>query len=283
MTVVLGLLAALLYGIGDFVGGITSRRHSALTVLLLSYPVGALLMSAMLPFFPGTLDAHTALFGVLGGVAGMVGVILMYSLMTIAPINIISPVTAVLAAIVPVVVGVIIGERPKTLAWFGIALGLAAVVLVSRTNDTHPHGRMKPRVIVLAVLSGLGFGMYFVLLAQAGDGSGLWPLVISRIASAVLIVPVAYLRGAFSPIGAHTISGPTVALIVLAGACDALANLFFLLAARTGLLSLASVLTSLYPAITVVLARFVLSERVSGTQQAGVGLTLLGVVAISAG
>lgn len=281
MIVVLGLLAAVFYGVGDFVGGITSRRHTALTVLLLSYPVGAVLMAVMLPFFPGSLDARTVLFGVLGGAAGMLGVIVMYSLMTVAPINIISPVTAVLAAIVPIVVGLAIGERPKTLAWLGIALGLAAVVLVSRTDDTHPHGRIKPMVLALAVLSGFGFGMYFVFLARAGDHSGLWPLVISRVASAMLIVPVAYYRGAFAPIAGREIGRRTLGLIVLAGACDALANMFFLLAARTGLLSLASVLTSLYPAITVMLAVWLLSEHTSRVQRLGLALAAGAIVLIT--
>ena len=108
----------------------------------------------------------------LGGVAGLVGVFVMYSLMTVAPMNVISPVTAVLAAIVPVVVGVLIGERPQLAAWVGIALGLVAVVLVSRTTEDHPHGRVAPRILLLACLSGLGFGVYFVFLARAGHGTG---------------------------------------------------------------------------------------------------------------
>src|SRR5206468_7118538 len=143
ITVVLGLAAAVLYGVGDFAGGIASRRHTAITVLLLSYPVGALLMAAMLPLFGGHNDAKATVYGVAGGAAGLLGVVLMYSLMTVAPINVISPVTAVLAAIVPVVVGVIIGERPHVTAWSGIALGLSAVVLVSRTTEAHPHGRIS--------------------------------------------------------------------------------------------------------------------------------------------
>ena len=276
MTVVLGLAAAILYGVGDFAGGIASRRHTALNVLLISYPVGAVLMAALLPAFPGTLDGRTALFGTLGGLAGMVGVVVMYSLMTVAPINIVSPVTAVLAAIVPVIVGVGIGERPHATAWFGIALGLAAVVLVSRTTDAHPHGRIGLRTIALALVSGLGFGMYFVFLARAGDDSGLWPLVVSRIASAVLIVPIAMARGV-----ARTIHGRLLWVVLVAGACDAFANMCFLLAARHGLLSLASVLTSLYPATTVVLAVWLLREHTSPLQRVGLALAGGSIVLIT--
>jgi drug/metabolite transporter (DMT)-like permease len=276
VTVVLGLAAAVLYGIGDFAGGIASRRTGAVTVLLWSYPVGALLMAALLPGFPGQLDARVVLFGVLGGAAGQLGVVLMYSLMTVAPINVISPVTAVLAAIVPVLVGVGIGERPTALAWLGIGLGLAAVVLVSRTGEDNPHGRLRPGVLALAVLSGLGFGLYFVFLARAGDDSGLWPLVISRFASVVMVVPLAAALGALRPL-----YGRVLVIVALAGACDATANMAFLLAARSGLLSLASVLTALYPAVTVLLAVGLLHEHTSRVQRAGLALAAAAIVLIT--
>lgn len=272
----LGLAAALLYGVGDFAGGIASRRHTAITVLLLSYPVGAVLMAVMLPLFGGHATAHSVVFGVAGGIAGLIGVVLMYSLMTVAPINIISPVTAVLAAIVPVVIGVGLGERPHMSAWFGIVLGLGAVILVSRTTEDHPHGRIGARILALALLSGLGFGMYFVFLARAGDNSGLWPLVVSRFASAALIVPLAMARGAFT-----LVRGSMVWVVVLAGACDALANMCFLLASRHGLLSLASVLTSLYPATTVILAVWLLHEHTSATQRLGLALAGGSIVLIT--
>ena len=276
ITVVLSLAAALLYGVGDFAGGIASRRHTAITVLLLSYPVGAVLMAVMLPLFGGSPDTRSVVFGIAGGAAGLVGVLLMYSMMTVAPINVISPVTAVLAAIVPVVVGVGIGERPHVTAWFGIALGLAAVVLVSRTTDAHPHGRIGMRILALALVSGLGFGMYFVFLARASSDSGLWPLAVSRFASALLIVPLAWKRGALA-----IVRGRMLGIIVLAGSCDALANMCFLLASRHGLLSLASVLTSLYPATTVLLAVVLLREHTSVTQRIGLGLAAGSIVLIT--
>jgi drug/metabolite transporter (DMT)-like permease len=275
-TVVLGLAAAILYGVGDFAGGIASRKHTAITVLLLSYPVGAVLMAAMLPFFGGHNDARATWYGITGGAAGLLGVVLMYSLMTVAPINVVSPVTAVLAAIVPVVVGVGIGERPHITAWFGILLGLGAVVLVSRTTETHPAGRIAVRTLALALVSGLGFGMYFVFLARAGDDSGLWPLVISRFASAALIVPLAFARGAF-----QVVRGRMLWVVIVAGACDALANMCFLLASRHGLLSLASVLTSLYPATTVILAVWLLKEHTSTVQRWGLALAAGSIVLIT--
>lgn len=230
----------------------------------------------MLPLFHGHLAARTVLFGVLGGLAGLVGVSVMYHLMISAPMNVISPVTAVLAAIVPVVFGIGIGERPAVAAWAGIVMGIAPVLLVSRTTDDHPHGRIAIRVLLLAFLSGVGFGLYFILLARAGDGSGLWPLVVSRIASAIAIVPLALRTKAFA-----RVSGPTLGIVMVAGACDALANMFFLLASRAGLLSLASVLTSLYPAVTVLLAVVLLREHTSRVQRAGLVLAVAAVVLIT--
>ena len=276
MTVALGLLAAVCYGVGDFIGGIASRKHTAITVLLYSYPVGAVLMTVMLPLFPGRLDTRVVVFGLAGGAAGLLGVTLMYGLMVVAPMNVISPVTAVLAAIVPVVFGVAVGERPHVAAAFGIALGVCAVVLVSRTSEDHPHGRIALRVLTLAFLAGLGFGFYFIFLARAGGHSGLWPLVISRIGSAVLIVPLAAQRRAFA-----AIRGRMLALTVSAGAFDALANMCFLLATRHGLLSLASVLTSLYPAVTVMLAVGVLREHTSRIQRAGLAVAATAIVLIT--
>jgi drug/metabolite transporter (DMT)-like permease len=276
ITVVLGLAAAILYGVGDFAGGIASRRHTAITVLLLSYPVGAVLMALLLPAFGGHADLRSVVFGIAGGAAGLVGVVLMYSLMTVAPINVISPVTAVLAAIVPVIVGVTLGERPHMTAWFGILLGLGAVMLVSRTTEDHPHGRIGARILALALLSGVGFGMYFVFLAKAGNDSGLWPLVVSRVSSAALIVPLAIARKAFT-----VVRGRMVGVVILAGACDALANMCFLLASRHGLLSLASVLTSLYPATTVILAVWLLREHTSSTQRVGLALAAGSIVLIT--
>ncbi|TAM89662.1 MAG: DMT family transporter [Jatrophihabitans sp.] len=276
VTVVLGLLAAVSYGLADFAGGVASRRHSAVTVLLYSYPVGAVLMLALLPLFPGSPDGRVVLFGVLGGAAGLFGVIVLYGLMVVAPMNVISPVTAVLSAIVPVVFAVLTGERPTVAAGVGIAVGVVAVLLVSRTSEDHPHGRIGAGVLGLALLAGVGFGAYFIFLARAGNHSGLWPLVISRWTSALLIVPVAVRRRRVAPVG-----GRMLALVVGSGTCDALANMFFLLASRAGLLSLASVLTSLYPAVTVLLAVLILREHTSRVQRLGLALAGAAIVLIT--
>lgn len=278
MTVVLGLAAAILYGLGDYAGAYASRlRSSSLAVLAYSYPVGAVLMAALLPFFSSELTGRAVLFGAAGGLAGLLGIFLLYSLMTIAPMNVISPVTAVLSAVVPVVFAVVIGERPQLSAWIGIVLGVGAVVLVSRTGDDHPHGRIAPRLLLLAALAGLGFGGYFIFLGHAGAGSGLWPLVVSRIVSAAVVLPWALRKQVLRP----RLPRPIVGWALLAGTCDATANMFYVLATHTGLLALAAVLTALYPAVTVLLAVVVLHERTSRVQRAGLGLALIAVVLIT--
>ncbi|WP_375503819.1 EamA family transporter [uncultured Jatrophihabitans sp.] len=276
MTVVLSLAAALLYGIGDFAGGFGSRRLGASTLLLWSYPIGAVLMTALLFAFPGQLHTRVALLGVGGGAAGVLGVLVMYHLMTMAPINVISPVTAVLAAIVPVFVGFGVGERPATAAWFGIALGLVSVVLVSRSTPTAKQASVGGSTLALALLSGLGFGLYFVCLGRAGPDAGLWPLTISRITSALLIMPFAWRARGFV-----LVRGRSLAIAAAAGTLDAFANLFFLLATHHGLLSVASVLTSLYPATTVLLAVTLLHERLNAVQRVGLVLAAGAIVLIT--
>lgn len=276
MAVVFALFAALSYGVSDFLGGFASRRRAAISVLLHSYPVGALLMIAMLPLFPGTLTLRTTLFGIAGGAVGLVGVVLLYSALAIAPMNIVSPVTAVMTALLPLVVGVLSGERPGVGAWVGIVLGLAAVVLVSYTTDDHPHGRVGWKPLTMALLAGVGFGSYFVFLAKADSDSGMWPLVISRITSAALIVPLALAAGAFA-----ALHGRVLLLAVIAGVLDAFANFFFLEASRHGLLSVASVITSLYPAGTVMLAAGVLKERTGRTQRVGLAMAVASIVLLA--
>jgi drug/metabolite transporter (DMT)-like permease len=277
VTVVFALLAAAVYGVSDFLGGVVSRKVSAVTVLLYSYPVGAVLMIALLPFFNGPVSGRTVLWGLLGGVAGCSGVLMLYAGLATAPMNVISPITAVLAAGVPVVVGVALDERPAAIAWLGIALGLIAVILIGRTPQDHPHGPLPGRALLVAVLAGLGFGFYFVCLARADSDSGLWPVVLARLSASVLIFAVAAARRR----DFARLQGRVLALAASAGALDAFANLWFLLAARAGYLSVASVITALYPAGTVLLAVWLLKERVGGFQKIGLVLAAGSVVLVT--
>lgn len=278
MTVLFGLVAAIVYGVGDFSGALAARwRGSAVAVLAYSYPVGAVLMLAFAPLVSGSLTGRAWVYGALGGAAGVLGVSVLYGLMSIGPMNVISPVSAVFSAIVPVAFGVLIGERPAVLAWIGMGLGLVAVTLVSRTREDHPHGRISLRILAGAALSGVGFGAYFICLGHAGPATGLWTLVVARCAGLVLVVTWALSAGVARP----ALRGRVLATAVAAGVCDSMANLFFVLATRHGLLSLASVLTALYPAFTVLLAVTLLHERTSRVQQAGLALAAASVVLVT--
>ncbi|HEX8080605.1 MAG TPA: DMT family transporter [Jatrophihabitans sp.] len=276
MAVLFALLAAAAYGVSDFVGGLASRRIPAITVLLASYPIGTVLIAAALPVYGGPISAGTLAWSLSGGTAGLVGVALLYYALGQAPMNVISPVTAVMTAVVPIVAGVLQGERPRLLAWIGIVLGLVAVTLITRQPADHPHGPVGWRPLTMAVLSGVGFGAYFICLARTDEDSGLWPVVLSRMMAVLLVVPLAAALAGFV-----RIPRPVLALAAVAGILDAVANLAFLLASRHGLLSLSSVITALYPAGTVLLAVLILKERTGAVQRVGLGVAAAAVVLLT--
>jgi drug/metabolite transporter (DMT)-like permease len=276
MAVLFALLAAAAYGVSDFIGGIASRRAHALTVLLLSYPAGAVVMAALLPAYGGSVSMRTFGWSLAGGIAGLAGVALLYAGLAQAPMNIISPVTAVMSAVVPVLGGVWLGERPHPAAWLGIALGLVAVVLISRQPDDHPHGPVGWRPLAMAMMAGIGFGGYFICLARSDTDSGLWPVVLSRLTSSVLVIPLALMTGRFVRLPRNILG-----FALIAGVLDATANVAFLLASRHGLLSLSGVITALYPAGTVLLAVLLLKERTGRIQQVGLAVAVASVVLIT--
>jgi drug/metabolite transporter (DMT)-like permease len=276
MTVVLALFAAAFYGVSDFAGGLASRSSKAFTVLLYNYPAGAVVMAALLPLFPGHVSMATLLWSAGAGAVGLAGVSLLYSSLGRAPMNVVSPITAVLSAAVPVLFGVVQGERPSSLAWIGMLAGMLAVIMISRTPESHPHGRIGRTALLMSLGAGVGFGFYFILLARTNHDSGLWPVVIARITAAALVVPLALRSGA-----AVALRGRLLALAVGSGVLDAGANLFFLLATRHGYLSIASVITALYPAGTVVLAVGVLKEHTGRLQRVGLALAAGAVVLIT--
>jgi drug/metabolite transporter (DMT)-like permease len=276
MVVLFALLAAASYGVSDFIGGYASRAAKALTVLVYNYPAGAIAMAALLPLFPGPVSLPTLGWSVLGGLAGLAGVGLMYSAMAVAPMNVISPVTGVLSALVPVLVGVVLGERPAPLVWLGMLLALVAVVFITRTPQDHPHGPLARSSLIMALGAGIGFGVYFVCLSRTDSDSGLWPVVLARVAASVVVIPIAFRAGALT-----RLRGRIQLLAIVAGLVDAASNLAFLLASRHGYLSVAGVITALYPAGTILLAIGLLKERTGRIQWLGLGLAAVAVVLVT--
>ncbi|WP_197415523.1 DMT family transporter [Mycobacterium sp. IS-1590] len=278
--VALALASALGYGISDFVGGLASRRVAALRVVLVSYPIALVVLAALAVPIGGVVSQGAVLWGVLCGVSQAFGVWWFYAALGSGPISVVSPLTAILVAGIPVGFGLALGERPGLLAGVGVVLALIAVVLVSReaSDEDFTEHRFTPTVAWLTIGSGVAFGLNFVLIDQAPVEAKLWPLVFARASATGLVVVIALLSRNLRPP-----SGNPLKLAVLAAFLDVGANIAMLLALQAALLSLAGVLMSLYPAATVLLAIVVLRERVTRWQALGMVLALAAVAMIAAG
>jgi drug/metabolite transporter (DMT)-like permease len=274
-AVLLALLAAAGYGVSDFVGGVAARRVAALRVVLVSYPLSVLLVAAVAPLVGGRVELGSMLWGLAAGATAGLAVWWFYLALATGPMSVVSPLTAVLVAGLPLLYAVARGERPGQLALVGAGLALVAVVLVSREAPSAlPFTR---RVALLTVGSGVAFAVYFVLLAQVDTGTGLWPLLASRVGAAAVVLVAAVVAGQL-----RAPRGVPLRLALLAGVLDVVANTAFLFAVQGGLLSLVSVITALYPAATVLLAAVVLGERTGRVQQVGMALAAVAVGLIAA-
>lgn len=275
----LALISSLSWGLADFLGGVSSRRVGSLRVIAVSYPVGALLLTALsLTLVHGTLDGETIAWAVATGLMGIVAMGLFYRALAAGPMGIISPITAVLSAAIPVVVGIARGESLTAIAIAGMVLAGLAVVLVSREVGDHPT--ITRRSILLAIAAGAAIGAYLTGIGLAPTGSGIWVVTIGRwVASGAVLVTVAIVsrRG---PSNAPSAPFPW-AFAIGAGLLDCTANALFQLAVRMDALAIVAVIGSLYPAATVVLARYVLKERMSAVQVVGVGLALTAAAALA--
>lgn len=281
MVVVLALAAAVLYGSADFLGGLASRRSRALSVLAISVPAGAVVM--LVPaVLSGAPPGGAGLgWAVAGGAAGGGGMIAFYAGLAAGPISVVAPVSALVSTVLPVGVALAAGERVGAVVYAGAALCLAAIVLVSMEGGARePRGlRQRLRGVGYGAVSGVAFGMFFLALRNAGESGLYWPVSLSRMAGTGVVLTAAAWLGA-RPAWRRT-DGRVRAAAVAAGALDALANLFYLLATRAGLFGMAVVLTSLYPGITVLLARVVLGERMRGAQRVGLVLAAAGIVLVT--
>jgi drug/metabolite transporter (DMT)-like permease len=276
MAVLLSLLAALSYGLADFCGGFASKRASAWAVAMLGAVTGAVLVLAASVIVDGDPTSDDLWWGVAAGFGNGFGTAFLYRGLSSGRMGVVAPVSGVGAAVIPVVVGVILGERPAALVWVGIVLAMPAIWLVAR-QPTGPSVA-SPGGVVDGGLAGLGFGSLFVAFGQLSDDAWLMPLAVNQVVGAVVIVLVAsLLRQTWRPTRRAALGG------VLAGSLSAVATVCFVLAIREGLLSVTSVLTSLYPAFTVVLAATLLREHVHRAQAAGLLLCAVAVTLVATG
>lgn len=276
MPFLLAGLASLSFGVGDFFGGLATRRAPAVSVVVTSQFVGGsgILIAAILVSDRLAGPAEFA-WGAVAGLAGGIGVVVLYHALSTTRMSVTAPVTAVFGTGSPVVFGIAIGERPGAVAWIGIVLGLAAIVLMARSPsdpDSTLRGGAWP--VLLGAVAGLSFGLFGILISRTGAEAGLWPLVGARAASIALLLVVALVRE--RPI--ITPSGRWLA--AWAGVLDMAANVMFLVAVRQELLSLITVIMAMYPVATVGLARFVLHERVGRIQLAGFAMGAAAIVLI---
>jgi len=282
MTAILALSAAVVYGTSDFFGGVAARRSSPLAVTFFAHVVGLSLLILALPLLP---TAHPQIRDlVYGGVAGALGaggLILFYRALSRGTMSVVAPVAALFGAVLPVVVGLGLGEHLSIPAFVGIGVAITAVALVSREHHDPgsaprvDHGRMG-HPLVLAMLAGVAFGGFFVLLSRTGPDAGLWPLLSARVVSVALLGSVIVFTGR----SLHPTPGSR-RLIVAAGAGDMIANVLYLLAVRHGLVSLVAVIVALYPAATVLLAQVVLGERLRRVQMGGLALAASAAVLLA--
>ncbi len=273
-TIIFGLAASLFWGSGDFSGGLASRRDNASSVVLAAYAIGCVLLVILALIWrealPTPLDV---LWGGLSGIAGAIGLIAFYSALSKGQMGIIAPVSAILTAGIPVIFSAYTQGLPSVLQLGGFVLALVAIALISRPERT----KGRPKGLGLALLAGCGFGCFFVLISRVNPSATFWPLAMARLTSViVLLVMIRVRRQKILPKKSITI------LVILAGVLDALGNLFFLLATHVGRLDVAAILSSLYPAATVVLAAILLRERMNRIQLLGIVFALIAIPMISA-
>jgi drug/metabolite transporter (DMT)-like permease len=282
VVIVFALAAAVLYGSADFLGGAASRRLRASSVLTVSAPVGAavLLLAALLaggsPALAGLPWAAAA------GACGGVGLIVFYAGLAAGPMRVVAPVSALVSTVLPVGAAVVGGERPGPAVYAGGLICVLATVLVSMEGrrPDRPSGHPPvARGLAYGTVAGIMFGLFFLFLRVAAASGVLWPSALSRSTGTAILIGVAVWAGA--PPAWRGASPRVLAAVIGSGLLDAIANVCYVLATRAGLFGIAVVLTSLYPGVTVLLARLVLGERIRALQLAGLLLAIAGIAVVS--
>jgi drug/metabolite transporter (DMT)-like permease len=276
LPILLAAVSAGVWGTSDFCGGKATQRAAALTVAVLSQVAGLPVLAVALIAVGGGPPGWPVFGrGLIAGIAGFIGLLLLYRGLSQGAMAVFAPITAVFSALVPLVVGLIVDRAPSPLALAGVVCAVVAIGLVSLTGGA--RGKVTPRLVLLALLSGAMFGTVFAILGQAGGAeAGMWPLVGMRAGSigAGLLV-VARTRTSLR------LTGPSLRWAMLAGPLDILANVLYLMAANRGLLPVVAPIAALYPVSTVLLAFWVDRERVRAVQIAGLGLAATALILVA--
>lgn len=267
-------LSALSYGIANFSGGAATRKSDVSAVMVWSQTVGILAGLGLVSLMRGAGPTWAAwLWGMASGISGGAGLMFFYQGLARGLTSIVSPCAAITGAAVPVLFGVIFGERPEILTWLGVALAVPAVLLLSVGRDDS-DGRVLSS-LRMGLMAGLGFGGFFILISRSGGESGLWPVIAARSASIPMLLTAGLLRR--RPLRLRRGSRRAAAA---AGIMDIAANLFFILATGSGVLITPSIIVGLHPAPTVLLQRIIFREKLGRRRTAGVIAALAGIVLI---
>lgn len=281
MGILLALASAIAYGLSDFVGGLVARRTSAWAVAVLGQASATVCTLGFAVAATGSPTGVDLGWGALAGIGSGLGTGFLYRGLASGRMAVVSPLSAVGAAVVPVLAGAAGGERLSPVVWAGIVLAMPGIWLVARAPEPSegPSGRPLPAAgVVDGVLSGLGFGLLFAALGQVPDRAGMLPLALAQGVSIPAAVALAVVLGA-----SWVPRGRTVRWAALTGPLGAAATGAFLLATHHGYLTVSGVLASLYPATTVLLASLVLREPLHRAQGLGLGLCALAVTFVVAG
>lgn len=272
LTVIIGTTSALVFGAADFLGGLAARRMSAVLTTAIAATTGLVVFSLTLPFLGGNWSRDAVMLGAASGVAGAVAIGLLYACLAIGPMSILSPLTAVVSAIVPLTYGLVGGERLGPIGYVALAIALVAIVLVGFVPEKNAV-RPSLRGVTMAIGSGIAIGVFLILIDATPADSGIVPLVVNRATNSTImftlvgVLAIIAVRRGTGP--AHGVWRSGLALAVACGVLDAIANAGLLLGVRLGELSVISVLTALYPAGTIILAAIVLKERIAWLQYVG--------------
>ncbi len=276
-TVLLAVSTAVLFGFSDFLGGVASRRDSAVAVTARAHLVGVVLFAiALLVFPPAHVTSGDVVWGAVAGLSGGLGVLCLYAALSTGRMSVVAPVTAALSGSLPAAVDLARGTAVRPLGLLGLMLAVVAIVIVSMTSDPDQDYPVSRGAIALSVLAGIGFAGSFLAFSNTASASGLFPLLAARLTSAILIGALALVRRGRLGLERSAL-GPALG----AGTFDAVANVTMLAAIHIGPLAIASVLGSLYPVVVLLLARIVLGERLRGLQRLGIVLAL-GAVLLAA-
>jgi len=281
VAILLAALSALLYGSADFAGGLATRSNSVRSVLVVSQIAGTLVALIAAPLIgPNSPSLTDLLWGAAAGLGGAVGLVSLYRGIASTLVSVVSPSSALIGAVVPVIFGLAAGDRPSLHAWIGIALCLPAVLLLTATgagaNTDSAHEKAATRRALLhGLLAGVGFGSFFIAISRPSAGAGLWPLIAARSVSIGVVALTAVATGR-----SLKVERRTLLTVLAAGMLDMGANVAFVMATRGSLLSLVTIVTSVFPAPTVLLAWFFFRERIPLFRFAGLVMAIAGVALI---